>query len=191
MKLRSIIFELVQTTFPDISMGLLVAHVTTKLVNRRTFEMYLASVFFALLPDIDTGLQIFFSKKLDTHHRDLTHLPLVVIGVALSATLFSPLFGTIAAASLLLHFLHDSIGFDEGGWGLKWFWPFSKHSFAFFQTKDGKRHFVTTWTAEEIARRRPMEFKEWITRYYLGVSSHSILAWCSLVLSIGVITWTW
>jgi len=175
---------------PDVGAGILVAHVACKIFGEAWWAYILGPVF-ALIPDFDAALQPLLKKKLDTRHRDMMHKPLVLLGAALGVTAVFPFIGSIIFVSLLMHFLHDSIGNEkEVGWGLRWLWPLSNNQYAFFRVKDERWRFIAVWTPSEIAQISPIGLKEWLETNYIHLCPSSIRAWASFVaVCIVVVLW--
>lgn len=127
-------------------------------------RLILISIAFALLPDLDfifQGLRRGGFSEVDATHRDLIHNPIIYVlaGSALVALWdigFVPLFTILS----LLHFLHDSVGI---GWGVRWFYPFSKRYYKFFSEYDGSWswNFLTSWTADHFAELEEGRKKRW------------------------------
>jgi len=135
--------------FLDIGLGVFIAIITSYFFQvdlSPTLLMF--SIIFTLLPDSD--FLYFYPKRHDTkydhQHRNIIHFPLLYIPAG--TLLIWSIWGNIWALSFFLaslgHFIHDSIGI---GWGIKWLYPFSKNSYAFFylysrRIKKGLRRFI-------------------------------------------------
>ncbi len=116
---------------PDGFSGLLVAHVLLKLLqpslNFPIWLPYVLGLVCAGAPDLDT-----FSKGSVEGHKSWLHYPAIMIpaGAIFGTVIFGLFYGNIAfwallfSLPLLLHFIHDSLGFAEG---IKWTAPFYKH----------------------------------------------------------------
>lgn len=148
--------------FLDIAFGLLVAHAATWLqdIELQTWHLVFG-VIFALLPDLDAVTHYIRTRQVaayadsPTDHRDGLHYPLVYLsaGTVLCAVV-GKIVGHYEIAVLFLlastlHFFHDSVG---TGWGVKWLWPVSKHSYKLFCEKNGdwSSRFFVSWDPEEL-----------------------------------------
>ena len=163
-----------------------------------TPTMFFGGVVFALLPDVDL-IKIFFQKEgrdagRDFKHRDLLHYPLpyLILGTALVWFLGGPLWASIFFFASLLHFLHDSIGI---GWGVKWLYPFSKNSFAFFYHYEVQRNnlpkkLMYVWSPEEVDRLSRNGDKNWIKNIYFSLHPYSIAEHVITILIV-LFLWFW
>ncbi len=135
------------------------------------WRILLVSILFSLLPDIDFAIYFFKEKQLDEfahEHRDITHNPIIFIGIGfIILSFWSIAVAWLFAALSFWHFLHDSIP-KGGGWGIRWLYPFSKKYYKFFAGKDGKsaRQFVVSWTPGE-QKQAAAEFgdPDWVKHY--------------------------
>ena len=127
--------------FLDIGVGILLSVWTSwHFQTDFTFFLILFGIIFALLPDIDFFIELVkhgsVGGKTIKEHRQLTHYPIAYIPVALFIYfLFGVEWAFLFFGAALFHFIHDSIGI---GWGIKWFWPFSKRTYKLFSDKNGK-----------------------------------------------------
>lgn len=106
-----------------------------------------------------------------THeHRDLFHLPVIVLPVVfiVSHVLLGNYYTIVVSLTTFLHLVHDSIGI---GWGVKWLYPFSSKSYKVLGRKFGKLKFVASWTMEELEEDAEMNGDEdWLKNLYLSPS---------------------
>lgn len=143
--------------FADIGFGILSTILVSLIFKIQPgFWMFSAGAFFPLAPDFD--FLYYYPRRGDTkndyRHRDLIHYPLIYLPIG--SIIFWIIFGKIWALLFLIasfcHFLHDSIGI---GWGIKWFFPFSKTNFAFFylyskENKKGLCKPILSFNEEEL-----------------------------------------
>jgi len=158
----------------DIAIGILGALLYADMANKSlTIILIATGVCFALLPDIDFVIHILRKKssgRFVHQHRDLLHYPLLyLIGIFVLILPFGFGFAVFATSISFAHFLHDSIGL---GWGIKWFFPFSDHSYKFFY--DGK--IVTSWTPGQLADQVAQHGDDhWLKNTYLRPSKTLLL----------------
>lgn len=122
--------------FLDIAFGILLAVWISAYFNisLSLFAVFIA-VLFVLLPDFDFLVELFkrgnVGKEGMKEHRKISHYPSVYIFVAvLIFLIFGKFWGLLFSLAAAFHFIHDSIGF---GWGIQWFWPFSKNHYIFLR----------------------------------------------------------
>lgn len=127
--------------FLDIGLGIIFSVLVSKyFLFQLDWLFVLSGIFFALLPDSD--FLIFLSKggkagKEAHFHRDLLHRPPVYIIVGFLILLpFSKPLALLFILASLGHFIHDSTAFGLG-WGIRFFYPFSKNYFMFFRFRVG------------------------------------------------------
>lgn len=114
----------------------------------------LAGVGFALAPDLDTLFYLLVKKRIEKRiiykHREILHFPLIFCFV-------TPVFcfwlgfpyALLWLTAILCHFIHDSV--DDDGWGIQWFWPFSKNYFMI--TKYSPKIIFTQKEREKLAEK--------------------------------------
>ncbi|MEK9154653.1 MAG: metal-dependent hydrolase [Patescibacteria group bacterium] len=117
----------------DVGLGIFSAiFISSILKIELNFWVFFISVIFTLLPDIDFLFHLIRNKpsQEDYRHRDISHYPLIYIPIGMLVLLFiGKEWSFLFWITSFLHFIHDSIGI---GRGVKWLFPFSKNSFAFF-----------------------------------------------------------
>ena len=141
--------------FLDIAVGIfLAAGVSWVFAEPLTWQIIAATALLALFPDIDFWVEFLrhgsVGGKAIREHRELLHYPLSYIPPLAVVFYFAGAFwGTLAILALVWHFLHDSVG---AGWGIRWFWPFSKRPYKFFSEKDGafSSRFIVSWNDAEL-----------------------------------------
>ena len=173
----------------DIALGIFGAIAFAKIENiNLSLILIIIGVLFALLPDIDFVFYWLKGEKLNaqTHtHRQLLHAPLIFIpvGFLIILSLNTPL-AFLFAILTLLHFVHDSIGI---GWGIHWFYPFSRRFYKLFSTKDGKfsKKLFVSWTPEEqkIAAEHYGD-KNWIRNIYFKPTLISIVEFLIFIIAL-------
>ena len=176
--------------FLDIGIGILLSIWTSRFFHvDLTFTLVLTGIAFALLPDIDFFVEFIkhgsVGGKVIREHRELIHFPVIYIPVAI---LIYAAFGTMWVAlfslAILAHFLHDSIGI---GWGIKWFWPFSRRSYKLFSEKNGKfsRRLVISWNPEELTEVvADYGDSNWIRNIYLRPTPVVIIEFSFFIISL-------
>lgn len=134
------------------------------------------SVVFGLLPDIDAPIEIIqrgaLGGKEAGFHRELTHYPIIYLPILFLVSLFFGSFwGALLAINVISHLLHDSFW---PGWGLKWFWPFSKRNYMVFADRVTGRlstNLVASWSPAELAATmHKFGDANWFRRMYLNLS---------------------
>ncbi|MCX6813193.1 MAG: metal-dependent hydrolase [Candidatus Azambacteria bacterium] len=180
--------------FLDIAVGILLSIGVSWYFNvELTFILILTSVLFALSPDIDflwVSLRIGVTKV--THiHREILHHPLVFIPIG--AIVLIP-FGKIFVVTFILaafwHFLNDTL---TTGWGVQWFWPFSKKYYKLlggmiYQAPDKPKlplKFFYAWTPEEA---EGIELKHgdpnWLKNIYFKLHPLAIVEYLFFIFSV-------
>lgn len=167
----------------DIFLGIFIAKLTAIYFSvPLTVAMITGGIVFALLPDIDF-VKLFFRKEKregnkDYEHRDFLHYPVpyLIIGTLVVWFFGDMLWASIFFFATLLHFIHDSIGI---GWGVKWLYPFSNKSFAFFYHYESARNnfprkLVYSWTPKEVRELSRFGDKNWIKNIYFSFHPYSL-----------------
>lgn len=149
-------------------------------------------ILFALSPDIDYLIYLIKKKGKSNEmahcHRDILHYPLIFIPSGmLFLSIFSKEYSFLFGLGSFLHFLHDSIGI---GWGIRWFWPFSKNYYAFFRKsvakeKESPIRFICIWEPEEV-KKLASEYGDpnWFKNIYLRPSLISITEFTIFLISL-------
>lgn len=160
--------------FLDIAVGILFALGIGELYFEQTpYWFVILGVVFSLLPDIDGVLWLLRPKVRSvwyTMHRKYTGYPLLYIIPAIFVfIIFGKEIGLLFSVCIFMHHLHDTFFI---GWGVMWFWPFSKRKYKFFPDKDGSvtSTFMISWLPEEegkIVRWSGGHNDGWIKRYFL------------------------
>lgn len=154
-----------------------------------TFVLIFVSVIFVLFPDLDFLVEFIkhgsVGGKVIREHRELIHFPFLYIFIVIFILIvLGVMWAMLFSFALLAHFLHDSIGI---GWGIKWFWPFSKKSYKFFSEKDGKfsSRLVVSWSEEELKEVvNKYGDPNWIKNIYLSLSLISVVEFIFFLISI-------
>lgn len=141
--------------FLDIGLSFFYSILVTKMFDiPLTHTIVLFGIFFALIPDIDTPIELIQRGKLggkeSGFHRKYTHFPFVYILITIIIWIFfAPFWAVLFCFNILSHFIHDSIW---TGWGIQWLWPFSNDSFKLFSDKDGtiSTNLMTSWSPQEL-----------------------------------------
>ncbi len=176
--------------FLDIGIGILLSIWTSWFFRENlTFPLVLAGIAFALLPDIDFFVELIkhgsVGGKIIREHRELIHFPIIYIPVAiLIYAMFGVMWAVLFSLAIFVHFLHDSIGI---GWGIKWFWPFSKRSYKLFSEKNGKFSYqlVVSWNPEELAEvAANYGDPDWIRNFYLRFHPVAIAEFSFFIISL-------
>jgi hypothetical protein len=127
--------------------------------SHSTFSNVAFGIMFTLLPDSDIFLYFTlrnllkkkFNKQL-REHRVFFHYPLPFLVIVGSVVYWlNPSLLPLFIAGTLVQFIHDSIG---PGWGIPWFYPFSKKYFKFFYQLDlhltnQPQKLMWVWSKEE------------------------------------------
>lgn len=151
--------------------------------------LVLAGIIFALLPDLDFLVEFIkhgsVGGKVIREHREIIHYPIIYIPIVILIYFLAGIFWTtLFAMGIFAHFIHDSIGI---GWGIKWFWPFSKKSYKFFSEKDGSfsNRLVVSWNPEEL---KEIVLKygdpDWIKNIYLRLHPVSVIELIFFIFSL-------
>lgn len=176
--------------FLDIGIGVLLSIWISRFFQTDlTLVLVLAGVFFALLPDADFFVEFVkhgnVGGKVIREHREITHFPLLYAPLfVLILVIFGAKWTALFVLSLLAHFLHDSVGI---GWGIKWFWPFSKKSYKLFSEKNGRfssRLFVSWDQKELVSAVADNGDPDWIKNIYLRPSLIAIIEFSGFAVSL-------
>ncbi|HLD25772.1 MAG TPA: metal-dependent hydrolase [Candidatus Andersenbacteria bacterium] len=141
----------------DASSGIIIAHLLCLVFAKApTLLIYAVGAGAALLPDVSIPMWLCLPKHIaPTHHRDVTHYPLLVISIFTTVVWFSVFWASVISACLLAHFIDDTA--DPGG--LAWLAPFS-----------GKKYRILN------AETEPLKLEDWLRQYYLRPTVKSVLA---------------
>ncbi len=176
--------------FLDIGIGILSSIWTSWFFHADlTFALILAGIAFALLPDIDFFIELIkhgsVGGKIIREHRELTHFPIIYIPIAiLIFVIYGTMWATLFGLALVAHFLHDSVGI---GWGIKWFWPFSRGSYKLFSEKDGRfsSRLIISWGPEELIKVvADYGDPNWIRNIYLRFHPVAVIEFSFFVISL-------
>ncbi len=180
--------------FADIGIGIILSVGVSKIFSvELTWFLVFLGVIFALIPDFDFILALIskcfknsFIKSYD-FHREISHFPIIYLIVSLLVFLFAgKFFGFLFFFGTLCHFLHDSVG---TGWGIKWFWPFSKKSYKLFSDQQGRLFWKIAIWDEEALHETQVKFgnPNWIRDIYFRPTVVSISEFAILVVGIIVL----
>ena len=176
--------------FLDIGIGILLSIWTSWFFHADlTFALVLAGVIFALLPDIDFFVELIkhgsVGGKIIREHRELTHFPIIYIPIAiLIFILYGVMWVMLFSLALFAHFLHDSVGI---GWGIRWFWPFSKKAYKLFSEKDGRfsSRLIISWSPLELIKVvADHGDPNWIRNIYFRLTPISVIEFSFLIISL-------
>lgn len=155
--------------------------------------IYVAAVFFALLPDFDVLLKTVLVTR-SGHHRTILHQPFwfgmvgglwLILGRVFHWPLIWPLMFVLGA---LAHLVHDSLG-DENYPGIQWMSPFSMKKISFFCRRawQGERRFIVVSASNADG----MERGKWLQTFYLKPTREVLLEveWFVLWMLIAVARW--
>ena len=113
--------------FIDIALGLLIGSALA-FFSGESYSLFLfLGVGVTLLPDLDFLVWLVRRRgRVDQYaheHRDLFHNPLLFgVGGSLLIAWWQPLYGLLWLCATTAHFIHDTF---DGGWGIRWLYPFS------------------------------------------------------------------
>lgn len=180
--------------FLDIAVGILLSIGASWYFNvELTFILILTSVLFALSPDIDFlwMLSRMGITKITYKHREILHYPLIFLPIgAIVLIPFGKIFVVIFILAAFWHFLNDTLTI---GWGVQWFWPFSKKYYKLlggmiYQTLDKPKlplKFFYAWTPEEV---EGIELKHgdpnWLKNIYLRFHPMAIIEFGVFIISL-------
>lgn len=174
----------------DIAVGIFLAIGFTGFFHHElTRTIIAASIACTLLPDFDFIVEWLrhgsVGGKVIREHREISHFPLTFIPVVFIVWLaLGQFWAALFGSAILFHFLHDSVGI---GWGIKWWWPFSKKAYKFFSEKNGSfsRRFLISWNKEELQEvARRAGDPHWIRNIYFRFHPISAIEYLSLILAI-------
>ena len=172
MKKSRILFGLAAVALFDIGAGILISHLLAKIAGLPTsIFLYIAGIFFSLLPDLDILWQQIREGKINGYHRNSPlHWPIFTIFIVyILIGEFSSFFAAVAILCLLSHYFHDTL---EGEVGIKWLAPFSEKNFS-IKKKDGKISFVVK--PAELRQRCLVTAQDWVRRYYVRPTFKSVI----------------
>lgn len=178
--------------FLDIGAGILISIFVSRLFDvPLSVTFIIGGIFFALLVDIDYIFYFFSNKSLKNvhRHRDLLHYPLLYIPLGiLFASFINVSWAVLFGLCSLAHFIHDSIGI---GWGVQWFYPFTKDHYAFFylyqppNKEKLPKKFIYIWKHENIS---VLDFKygddNWIRDIYLKFHPYAVFEFLVFLISL-------
>lgn len=168
--------------FLDVGVGILTVIFLTKIFQKdMTFLILFAGILFSLFPDIDF---LYWIKKKDSNHRKFPHYPIIYLVLFIILFFIDRFFSLLFFLPILFHLIHDSFFL---GWGVKWFWPFSKKSFKFFPDKNGKitSKILLTWEeSEEKSIKKEYGTKNWIREFYLKINFYSVLEYGTFIFAL-------
>jgi len=116
----------------DLIIGFIVAAVVGLVLNvENKISVVVFGMIASISPDVDFLVYWIRKKKIDQfahEHRDLLHYPLwfPTIGGLLFWYIFGWVFGIVWFLVTMGHFIHDT---GEGGYGIRWLYPFNKKYF--------------------------------------------------------------
>lgn len=180
--------------FLDIGIGILLSIWTSWFFHvDLMFTLILTGIIFALLPDIDFFIELIkhgnVGGKVIREHRELTHFPIIYIPVAILVyVVFGAMWATLFSLAIFAHFLHDSVGI---GWGIKWFWPFSKKAYKFFSEKDGRfsNRVIISWDPAELTEVAANHGDpNWIRNIYLQFTPIAIIEFSFFAISLLILS---
>jgi len=92
-----------------------------------------------LAPDLDVPVYVLIKRRIENRtihkHREILHYPLPFLAVTPAIYFWLGLPASrLWFYAILCHFIHDSV--DDDGWGIQWFWPFSKKFFMLTKHSD-------------------------------------------------------
>ncbi len=141
--------------FLDIAIGILISLVASKIfVLDLNATLVFGAIIMAIFPDLDfllTTLEYGYIGKYAHNHRNLLHFPMVYL--LLFGLLVLLFFGTswlfVFICASIWHFIHDSFGL---GWGVAWFFPFSRRNYKFFTDEQNhfSKKFIISWNQKEL-----------------------------------------
>lgn len=178
--------------FLDIAIGIFTGIIINFFSNGHTNSFITYSIFFALLPDLDFVIYKIFDLSPDKgyKHRDLFHNPLIYLplGCLLIFIINGNKFIILSFIIIsLLHFIHDSIAY---GRGIKWLYPFSNNSYAFFYLyskviKRGLWKLLFIFNSESIPKFDKEHGDEnWIKNIYLKWHPIAIIEFSFFIISL-------
>ena len=168
----------------DFALGIFATWAVVKIYHREpTLWLYAAGALFAVLPDVSIIIKkLRFRSKagtIDFHHKEITHhfVPVLLMSLVWGY-LVSPFWASLFCMSVMLHFIHDSIG--EDAYGLLWLAPFMSKRVLFLTRKgDGKFKVIAFFSEEEIQTIMKdgiaggLDY--WLERYWLRPTKLSVI----------------
>jgi hypothetical protein len=169
----------------DIGVGILLALFTAHVFAiTATWHVIAFGIIAALLPDIDIITLAWGTWR----HRELTHYPLVYVPLTVLVYLaFGSAYAFLFFGCVFAHLVHDTLGI---GWGISWFWPFTKRRFLFLPEKGRRARYgwFMTWLPEEqvhiIEDSSP---HHWVITYYLRPSVLGAIEYGVLLIGIAAL----
>lgn len=156
----------------DISIGVFFSLAIARFVNHKVGIGEISfGVISALWLDLDSLSILKKGAGKWTHeHRDLLHLPLIVLPVVfiVGYVLLGGYYAMVLFLATFSHLIHDSSGI---GWGIKWLYPFSFKNYKVFGRKFGKLELIAQWTKEELKKDVGSNGdNDWLKNLYLSPS---------------------
>jgi len=149
--------------FNHLGLALITSVIFSKIFHiELTPTFIILNIIFNYLPDLDIPIELIQRGRLGGRehgfHREATHTPLIYIPISLLVYLiFGLQWSFIFITGIYLHVIFDSFG---GGWGIKWFWPFSSNRYKLFTNKNNDKFLLNS-----IAVWSKKEFKEMALKY--------------------------
>ncbi len=130
--------------FIDIALGLVLGSVVAFFTGESYPHFMVLGAGATLLPDLDFLVWILRTRgRVDRYaheHRDLFHSPILFgVGGALIIAFWQPLYGLLWLLGTTVHFIHDTF---DGGWGIRWLYPFSRGYFTL--AAHSPKHWIRT-----------------------------------------------
>ncbi len=156
-------------------------------------KLIAVGILFSLAPDLDVFVELAkrgrVGGRVQGHHRELTHFPLTFIPIsAVIYYYFGPVWFWLFVFGIFFHFMHDSIGM---GWGIKWWWPFSKKAYKFFSEKNGRlssKKLIVCWQPEELKKViYTYGDDHWLRNFYIRLHPIAIFEFLFFIVSIAVL----
>lgn len=182
--------------FLDIAVGILLSLGIGEIYFEQTpYWFVILGIIFSLLSDIDGVLWLVQPKVRSAWykiHRSYTGYPLLyVVPSFLTFLFFGKEIGVLFTLCVFMHHLHDTFFI---GWGVMWFWPFSKRKYKFFPDRNGSvtSMFMISWLPEEeekIVAWSGGHNDRWVKRYFLRPNIVAYTEYGSLMVALAVLTY--
>lgn len=149
-------------------------------------------------PDIDALVEflargnVAASKEHPFDHREILHKPLVFMWIPILLWPLNSYMSAIVFFIVLIHFLHDSV---LTGWGVSWFWPFTKRRIKFFVNERNENSFarkdwIRSWDEKELQEAIvKYGYEDWIERLYFQPSVVRTIEFSIFGFSLIVLVW--
>lgn len=183
----------------DVGLALIIAYAGARIFNvYPTIWLYIAGIIIELMPDLDIAISKLRHQRLDSSHRNIMHLPLLIMVMLSLSVTVAWIFLTgerslesltfilcLANFELLAHFGHDMIG--DANWPGVRLWPLPYFLYIGHENGDGSKFgiHIYCYSLFEIANFKLRTLNEWLREFFMKPSFESVFG--VLLFGVGVV----